>query len=96
MTTANFLNNHLDHVRKSGDGWTAQCPAHDDRTNSLSVSERSTKILVHCHAGCSTASVVKSLGLLLSDLYLDSHQGKGTAPKVVPTYDHTDESIVKL
>jgi DNA-binding transcriptional regulator YiaG len=29
----------LDLVRKSGKGWMARCPAHEDRTPSLSVSE---------------------------------------------------------
>jgi hypothetical protein len=24
-------------VRRSGEGWTAKCPAHEDRQNSLSI-----------------------------------------------------------
>lgn len=48
--------------RKAGGGWAARCPAHDDRTPSLSI--RSTddgKVLVHCHAGCGQEQVVSAL-----------------------------------
>jgi DNA primase len=39
--------------RKAGSGWTAKCPAHDDRTPSLSISNAADgKLLVPCHAGC--------------------------------------------
>ena len=34
MTTEDILE-RLDHVRRSGDGWSARCPAHDDHNNSL-------------------------------------------------------------
>ena len=38
--------------RKAGGGWTARCPAHDDRTPSLSIRDADdNKVLVHCHAG---------------------------------------------
>jgi 5S rRNA maturation endonuclease (ribonuclease M5) len=56
------------HLRghKSGDGWSACCPAHKDRNPSLSISERNGKILIHCHSGCEqerVISVLKSRGL---------------------------------
>jgi putative DNA primase/helicase len=38
-------------VEPSGDGWTARCPAHEDRHNSLSVHHRDGHWLVKCHAG---------------------------------------------
>jgi hypothetical protein len=45
-----------------GRGGMARCPAHDDRTPSLSVSEGSDgKLLVHCHAGCNQADVWAAL-----------------------------------
>lgn len=40
-------------AKKSGAGWTARCPAHDDKSPSLSISaDWDGRPLVHCHAGC--------------------------------------------
>jgi putative DNA primase/helicase len=48
--------------RKVGNGWTARCPAHDDRTPSLSIRDaEDNKVLVHCHAGCGQERVVTAL-----------------------------------
>jgi putative DNA primase/helicase len=53
--------------RRSGRGWSACCPAHDDRTPSLSLSDTAYgKVLVHCHAGCKQEDVIahlKAVGL---------------------------------
>lgn len=60
----------LDRTRKSGAGWTARCPAHDDRTPSLSVREgENGAVLIKCMAGCDTAAVVAAMGLQMSDLF---------------------------
>jgi putative DNA primase/helicase len=48
--------------RKVGSGWIARCPAHDDRTPSLSIREgRENKILVRCHAGCDQKHLIATL-----------------------------------
>lgn len=48
--------------RKAGCGWTARCPAHDDRTPSLSIRDANNdKVLVRCHAGCDQESVIAAL-----------------------------------
>ena len=48
--------------RKAGGGWMARCPAHDDRTPSLSIRDADDgKVLVRCHAGCDQASVIAAL-----------------------------------
>jgi predicted P-loop ATPase len=59
----------LNGVAKSGDGWTAKCPAHDDREASLSIAHRGGKWLVHCHAGCEVSAVCQAIGVRLSDLF---------------------------
>lgn len=38
-----------------------RCPAHDDGTASLKVTERNGKLLVHCHAGCTQEDVIAKL-----------------------------------
>jgi putative DNA primase/helicase len=48
--------------RKAGGGWTARCPAHEDRTPSLSVRDADNgKVLVRCHAGCGQERVIAAL-----------------------------------
>ena len=47
--------------RKVGQGWTARCPAHDDREPSLSIRDTDGKVLVRCHAGCDQRDVIAAL-----------------------------------
>jgi hypothetical protein len=48
--------------RKTGDGWMARCPAHEDRIPSLSIRDGDdAKLLVHCHAGCGQEQVISIL-----------------------------------
>jgi len=47
--------------RKAGQGWTACCPAHDDREPSLSIRDADGKVLVRCHAGCDQRDVIAAL-----------------------------------
>lgn len=47
--------------RKVGQGWTARCPAHDDREPSLSIRDAGGKVLVRCHAGCDQRDVIAAL-----------------------------------
>jgi len=77
----------LKRVRRSGSGWMACCPAHDDRTQSLSLTERDGKVLLHCHAGCSTEAVLETLGLTMADLFLNSQ----TKHTILKTYRYVDE-----
>lgn len=72
MTPADFVT-RLEKVRQTGPGrWLACCPAHEDRTPSLSVREGDGgAILVHCFGGCEPAAIVEALGLRLADLFPD-------------------------
>jgi DNA primase len=47
--------------RKSDTEIVCKCPAHPDKTPSLSVSLKDGKILFYCFAGCSQNSVFKAL-----------------------------------
>ena len=76
MTVAEIID-RLD-ARHNGKTWIARCPAHDDRTPSLSINEgRDGCILLNCHAGCETEKIVAALGLKLSDLFpTKPHKGR--------------------
>lgn len=68
-------------VKRSGDGWTARCPAHGDDRNSLSISEgEGGKELYFCHAGCSFESIRAAAGI--------EQNGKR---QIIATYDYKDE-----
>lgn len=54
----------LDKVRKSGKGYMACCPVHQDNSPSMSITEKDDIILIHCHAcGANGVDVVSALGL---------------------------------
>ena len=76
MSTAAFLNeflSRLDSVKSRGQGrWSARCPAHNDRSPSLSVSGGDKGILLRCFAGCGVSDILKSLSLEAKDLFFDS------------------------
>jgi hypothetical protein len=61
----------LDNVIEISAGFTARCPAHHDRHNSLSISEgEDGRALIFCHAGCDFEQIVKALGLRPRDLFV--------------------------
>lgn len=68
MKLDDFLG-RFESVKRQGSGFIARCPAHDDQNPSLSIKEEKGKILLHCHAGCTTESIVSALGLSFSDLF---------------------------
>lgn len=71
MSPADILD-RLDGVRETGAGrWLARCPAHDDRSPSLSVRQLDDRWLVHCFAGCTATEVCQSVGLDLHDLLME-------------------------
>ena len=67
----NALLQHLDGLRSAGPNrWMAKCPAHEDRSPSLSIREMDDgRILVHCFAGCSVHEIVSAVGLELTNLF---------------------------
>lgn len=54
------------------DRWTALCPAHADRTPSLSIGlGREQQYIFKCHAGCAAEDIVRLLGFAMEDLWPD-------------------------
>jgi putative DNA primase/helicase len=72
-------------ARRSGSGWMASCPAHDDQRPSLSIREVEGKVLFHCHAGCSQGSVINAL--MAKGIW----QPASAERRKIAEYDYTDE-----
>lgn len=70
--TLDAVVSRLSNAKRTGKSFKALCPAHDDKSPSLSVAEKDGKILVKCFAGCSTDAIVNAIGLEIKDLFLDS------------------------
>ncbi len=76
----------LQGVHPRGTGrWSARCPAHEDRSPSLSIKEGADgRILLHDFGGCTPREIVAALGLTLADLFNDSPLPKGQRPAPQP------------
>jgi len=88
----NFLS-RLQGIKKTGSGWVALCPAHDDKKHSLSVGQGGDKVLIYCHAGCSLEAVLEAAGLQKKDLFLNGPgEAQGKRSQVVKVYDYKDQA----
>lgn len=70
MSTETLLS-HLQGVKQTGAGrYKALCPAHEDKTPSLSIRELDDgRTLVHCFSGCDVHSVLTAAGLSIEELF---------------------------
>ena len=77
-------------AKRQGDGWQGCCPAHNDKTPSLSIHEGTDgRVLLKCHTGCGVENVVSALNLEMADLFPE----KETKPRyeIEQVYDYCDE-----
>ena len=75
----------LQGVKGGGGQWSARCPAHDDKRQSLSISQgKDGQVLLKCHAGCTVESITSALGIEVKDLFQHQEQ----RPHVVATYTY--------
>lgn len=88
----------LQKVKAYGSGWTAQCPAHADRSASLSVRiGKKGEAALHCFAGCTWPNIVAAVGLQPRDLY-PPREGQSTSESgqskktLEATYRYVDAS----
>lgn len=72
----------LEKVSKKGNQrWTACCPAHRDKTPSLSIREgEDGQVLLYCFGGCGAIDVLDSLGLSFKDLFPSNQIADGRSP----------------
>lgn len=84
--SAEILLSRLDKVRPAGRGrWMARCPAHEDKTPSLSIRETDDgRLLLHDFGqGCAAVDIVSAVGLTLADLFpepLTAHRAGSIQP----------------
>jgi putative DNA primase/helicase len=80
-------------AKRTGNGWDCQCPAHKDRTASLSLSlGNNGKLVWKCHAGCTQEAVrdqLEARGLLPAK---GRPGGASGGRRIVATYDYHDEA----
>ncbi len=93
MQTNDFLAK-LKGVKKTPQGWAAQCPAHEDKRSSLSIKAGEKGIVCKCHAGCLVKDIAAGVGLKLADLFYDgktvqSPRAKVQSPKSPPAKNNS-------
>ncbi len=82
------LLNRLEGVKETSAGrYKARCPAHDDKSPSLSLADDNGKILVHCFAGCEPLEIMAAVDLTLADLF---DKPLGHLGKPIPKRDRWD------
>jgi len=67
----------LERHGSDGNGRQFRCSAHEDRVASLTVTDATDRVLLHCHAGCDTIDVLDALGLDWPALFDEPTTGKG-------------------
>lgn len=81
-------------VKPYRDGWKVLCPGHEDHNPSLKITlGEDGKILLKCFAGCDNDHIVKSVGLKLSDLFLNKDK-KGRIISAVYNYQNKDGKTI--
>lgn len=82
MSKLDILLSRFEDVRKSGGQYTCKCPAHEDRTSSLTVTEKDfDHLYLHCFAGCETIDILASVGMDWPDLFPDTEK-RSTKPSI--------------
>lgn len=74
------LLSRLSGVRQLGTGWRARCPAHEDRTPSLSIHEGVRGVLLRCFANCTLQEICTGIHLVPADLFYDAAVPRGARP----------------
>lgn len=70
MNINDILSNFRGVKKRTANSWQCKCPIHDDKTASMTVtvSDRTGKALINCHAGCATGDILDAVGLTWADL----------------------------
>ena len=89
MTPIARVLERLPDAKPTASGWQARCPAHDDRTASLSIAEGDIQpVVLRCHAACPLEAILGAIGLTVADLM--APKAVTTKPRIVATYGYYD------
>jgi hypothetical protein len=62
----------LEGVKRTQRGYISRCPAHKDRSPSLSLKETANgDVLLHCFAGCQFGDIIAALDMRASDCFAE-------------------------
>lgn len=67
---------HFKIAKRYGDRVQCQCPTHEDKQASLSVTKGRKCTLFHCHAGCGLENILMAAGLAKKDTFYDTEPVK--------------------
>lgn len=83
------LISRLSKARSTGRGtWVACCPAHDDKSPSMTVRECDDgRWLIHCFAGCEPLAILDAVGLTFDDLFPEPLQPSKPMRRPFPAAD---------
>ena len=73
----------LQGVRRNGEQWVARCPAHADKSPSLSLRDENGKVLFHCFAGCTVEDICAALEIKVSELFSKPRELHKSEPRIV-------------
>jgi Protein of unknown function (DUF3987) len=90
----------------SGSGYSCRCPAHEDRSPSLTIGIGDDgRVLLHCHGGCSTGAVLAALDMEPKDLFpvpasassprRSSARPAGKPKQTFPTTEAAEAQVVR-
>ncbi len=93
-------------VKRDSNGWKSLCPAHKDKTASLSIAlGDSGNVVLHCHAGCTWEQIRDAAGLAPDDTsgppgQVPTHKpgsaGKTKAKTTKQTFETSADAIAAL
>ena len=73
---------HFDNPKPNGaNSFMVRCPCHNDKHQSLSITEKDGKILMNCFAGCNSRDILWAAGLRERDLFNNDQRKPDNRPE---------------
>lgn len=72
MRAAQFAQLLAGRIKQRGEWWDARCPAHEDKSPSLSFREGEKGLVLKCRTGCTPEAICAAVGKTLKDLFYET------------------------